>query len=929
MKNDHSHGFVADIPLGKGASSPAGTQVNASEKSKRWWHAIGFGLAITLTNLLLWWFTNPSVLPPAHGGIIGGLAYNAYQRWDSPLERRYPSALDIASDMAKLSKVTRQLRTYGASELPNLPALAEAYGIKLTMGAWLDTRLDNNQREISALVKAARQHRNVERLIVGNEAVLHGLVTPEALIDYLNEVRASVSVPVSTAEPWHVWLRYPELADNVDFIAVHLLPYWEGVPHDVAVDYSVMRLEQLKRRFPGKRIVIGEIGWPSQGDRYEGATAGPVEQATFIREFLSRASGQNWEYFLMEAIDQPWKRATEGRVGAYWGIMDADRNFKFDLRQSVVADPAWPIKALIAAVIALLPIVAFARRFAHWRLASRVFMGALIQGSVSMVVWMVAIPFELYMRPADWLSLVVLVPSVSLMVTLLLVHGLEFAELYWQGNLRRTFGAAPMPARAPRVSIHLACCNEQPDMVIATIDSLRALDYPDFEVLVIDNNTRDPALWEPVRDYMATLDGSRFRFFHLPSWPGFKAGALNFALDQTDPAADLIAVVDADYLVEPNWLRDLVGHFDAPDVAVVQSPQANRQWSGSAWRRMMNFEYDGFFRIGMHHRNERDAIIQHGTMAIIRASALREHGCWSTWCICEDSELGLRLMRAGHRTIYVDQVMGRGLTPDGFAAFRRQRRRWALGAMQILRAHASALFFGRREPGEPGLNRAQRFHFVAGWVGWFGDAMHLVFTFAAMFWTIGIISAQHIFSLPIMLYMIPVLLLFVCKALLGPLLYMRRVPGSLADILGAALAGMALSHGIAVGVFAGLSGRRAVFEITAKAGRGGRKGSALLAALRETREEAGMLIALLLCIAGMSIIRLNGHVESALWMAILALQSLPYLAAVLCAWIAQVSAREPGKVRNGLSRLRTLMPVRAGDQRSPWPALTWRSSNLR
>ncbi|MEZ5659991.1 MAG: glycosyltransferase [Burkholderiaceae bacterium] len=610
----------------------------------------------------------------------------------------------------------------------------------------------------------------------------------------------------------------------------------------------------------------------------------------------------------MEAIDQPWKRATEVGVGAYWGIFDAERHAKFDLSRAVVADPAWMFKALLAGALALIPIVLFARRFAHWRVASRVFMAGLIQDSMSLVVWMVAIPFELYMRALDWLSLLVLVPSVSIMVALLLVHGLEFAELYWAGNLRRVFGTVPMPERAPRVSIHLACCNEQPEMVIATIESLRALDYPDFEVLVVDNNTRDPALWEPVKAFMETLD-ARFRFFHLPSWPGYKAGALNFALEQTDPKAELIAVVDADYLVEPNWLRDLVGHFQAADVAVVQSPQANRQWSGSLWRRMMNFEYDGFFRIGMHHRNERDAIIQHGTMAIIRASALREHGCWSTWCICEDSELGLRLMRAGLRTIYVDQVMGRGLTPDGFAAFRRQRRRWALGAMQILRGHAAALFLGRRKPGEPGLDRAQRFHFVAGWTGWFGDAMHLVFTFAAMFWTIGMIAAQHIFSLPIVLYMIPVLLLFVCKALLGPLLYLRRVPGSVADVLGAALAGMALSHGIAVGVFAGLSGRRAVFEITAKAGRGAKQGSTVLAALRETREEAGMFLALMLCIVGMSVIRLDNHFESALWMWILALQSLPYLAAMVCAWVAQQPAGVHDRSPRGLRRrMRQLSP---------------------
>src|SRR5690606_20592596 len=125
--------------------------------------------------------------------------------------------------------------------------------------------------------------------------------------------------------------------------------------------------------------------------------------------------------------------------------------------------------------------------------------------------------------------------------------------------------------------------------------------YDNFEVLVIDNNTRDEALWRPVEARVAEL-GERFRFFHLPSWPGFKAGALNFALEKTDPRAEVVGVVDADYVVRRDWLRALVGHFAQPEVAVVQAPQAHRGWAGQVFRRMMNWEYDGFFRIGMHHR---------------------------------------------------------------------------------------------------------------------------------------------------------------------------------------------------------------------------------------------------------------------------------------------------------------------------------------
>ncbi len=125
-------------------------------------------------------------------------------------------------------------------------------------------------------------------------------------------------------------------------------------------------------------------------------------------------------------------------------------------------------------------------------------------------------------------------------------------------------------------------------------------------------------------------------------------------------------MVDADYVVDPDWLRVTVAHFEPPRVAVVQCPQAHRDWQHNAFQRMASWEYDGFFRIGMHHRNERDAIIQHGTMTLVRKRALVDTGGWSEWCICEDAELGLRLMNAGWETRYIDEVLGRGLTPSNF-----------------------------------------------------------------------------------------------------------------------------------------------------------------------------------------------------------------------------------------------------------------------
>ena len=879
------------------SSSPSASPIS----SKRLWAlagALALAASIAVGNFLAWDKTHPVVDAPSFYGQISGLAYNAFGRWDSPLEQKYPAYDSMRNDMGVLARHTTRIRTYSSAELPVLPSLAEEKGLNVTAGVWLDSREDNNEKEIAALEQAVRINSSIERVIVGNEQILHGAFTPAELILRIREVKRRARKPVSTAEPWHVWLRYPELAANVDFITVHLLPYWEGLPVHEALDYSFDRLRQIEERFPDKKIVIGEVGWPSQGDRRMGSYATPAHQAQFIREFLVRAQARNLDYFLMEGIDQPWKIDNEGRAGPYWGIMDANREPKFALHGPVQSDAAWRTKAAVSSTVGMLALFWFMVTFYRLRLASRIAFGVALQAVVSLFVWLLAIPFDYYMRPLDWIFVAILAPSLIAMSAILLANGFEFAEMFWPGNLRRRFGPKPLAEGAPEpfVSIHLACCNEPPEMVIATIRSLARLDYRNYEVLVIDNNTRDERLWKPVEAFMATLD-ERFRFFHLPEWPGYKAGALNFALKQTDPRADIVGVVDADYVVVSRWLKDLVAHFDDPKTAVVQCPQAHRVWGRQVFRRMMNFEYDGFFRIGMHHRNERNAIIQHGTMTLVRADALKNHGAWSEWCICEDAELGLRLMDAGYSTVYVDEVMGRGLTPDTFFAFKKQRRRWAQGAMQILKAHTRTLF------GRSSVSAGQRYHFVTGWFSWLGDALHLVFAFGAMAWTIGIVAAPQYFSLPIRLFMIPLMVFFVFKALMGPLLYMRRVRCSLADVVGSALAGMALSHGIAQGVFAGLWHRTAVFEITEKGagrdvatettpGAGAEAKPVKKAASRSgppwagVREEALLLIGLLACVAAMAHTRLPNHLESAMWITILVLQSVPYMAAVICAGLS-------------------------------------------
>jgi exo-beta-1,3-glucanase (GH17 family)/cellulose synthase/poly-beta-1,6-N-acetylglucosamine synthase-like glycosyltransferase len=854
---------------------------------------LAFAVTVALIHFAIWAIANRALPLMDAPPIVHGFAYSGFQLGQSPLTKQYPSTAELARDLKLLSSYSDRIRTYSSLENPEVVALAANLDISVTAGVWINGDQAANERELDALTAKLDFYSNIENVIVGNEVLLRGDLETEELVEYLDRVREITRLPVSTAEPWHVWLRNPELVKHVDYIAVHLLPYHEGVPVDKAVDYALQRYQELMETFPRKRIVITEVGWPSRGPQIEAAVASQVNQARFVREFLAKTAYGNYDYYLMEAIDQPWKVDVEGWAGAYWGMFDAERNEKYSLQGAVPQDTRWIAKATWASAIAFLPILYIARRFSHWGLGGRFSMAILLQACITTLVVAWNLPGDYYYTLRDIIVLIALIIGMGLTSAVLMIYGVEFSEVMFKKRWTRTFKRAdPLPHdQEIFVSVHLACYNEPPEMVIATIESLSRLDYQQFEVLVIDNNTKDEALWKPIEAYMAKLP-ENFRFFHLPKWPGFKAGALNFALEQTDPRAQVIGVVDADYVVTRDWLGALAPHFLHKKVAVVQAPQAHREWEHNFFRRMGNWEFEGFFRIGMHHRHERNALIQHGTMTLVRRQSLVNVGGWSEWCICEDTELGLRLLETGYDLRYVDETFGRGLTPANFSALKSQRFRWAFGAMQILKHHMPQLL------GKSTLNFGQRYHFLTGWFGWLGDALQLFFTMGSIGWTLAMLAFPQSFSLPVAIMLTPILCFLVIKAALGPILYRKTMHCSWLDILGASLASLGLSHAIARGVIAGLVQKEGVFKPTVK-GKGANKSSLL----NPIREEVLLLLALLLCAATMLYTRGIENIDARLWVAMLALQSLPYWSTLGCQLIAQLPDRTPA------SRAAPIMPA--------------------
>jgi cellulose synthase/poly-beta-1,6-N-acetylglucosamine synthase-like glycosyltransferase len=464
----------------------------------------------------------------------------------------------------------------------------------------------------------------------------------------------------------------------------------------------------------------------------------------------------------------------------------------------------------------------------------------------------------------------------------ILTEGVELASSLWRVERRRVLAA--IPETAPRVSIHVPCYNEPADMVIDTLNALARIDYENYEVIVLDNNTPDPAVWQPVLEHCAKL-GDRFRFFHYDNVKGFKAGALNIALELTDPFAQYVAVIDSDYQVDPSWLRRALPYFASPKVALVQGPQDYRDGAESIFKSMAFEEYRGFFQIGMVERNEHDAIIQHGTMTIVRKNALEEVNGWSTWSITEDTELGLKLFEAGYSAAYISDSMGKGLIPDTLAAFMSQRYRWVYGAMQIMKRHAGPIFLGGKK-----LSWAQRYQFLSGWLPWISDGLGMIVTFAALIWTVLMTVAPRYFDVPMSALSASALALFLAKTLKTLLLYPQKVRSGVLGAVMASVAGLSLTHTVGKAVLAGLFTSKKPFLRTPKC----EDQASIREALRLVWQETTLLA--LGSLALLAMVFVNSGLEdpaAMLWMTMLAVQTLPYAATVATAALSALSNAKP------------------------------------
>jgi exo-beta-1,3-glucanase (GH17 family)/cellulose synthase/poly-beta-1,6-N-acetylglucosamine synthase-like glycosyltransferase len=814
----------------------------------------------------LWALLRTQATAPDFKGQLASVSYAPFASSDNPDSGARPTAAQIRADLKAIAPYTRAIRTYsstGGAEL--IPPIAAEFGLKVSVGAWISKDKARNEREIRAAIDLARHNSNVDAIVVGNETIYRGEMSIDQLIALIKTVKGSSPVPVTTGEIGSVWLQHPELASAVDFVAAHVLPYWNGIDASQAADYTVEFYDQLRHALPGKRIVIAEFGWPSAGYNFHAANPGRIEQAMVLRDFVSAAEAYGIDYNIVEAIDQPWKTA-EGGVGPYWGMFDASRQAKFSW-SGPITDPDYVKRASLAVLLGLLlslPILAMA--------GATVTQALLLTVSANLAgAWFAAVvdfwKGHYFVPGAAFalsLGIVLLVP----LVAIALARMDEIAAIAFGRPPRRLGSSPPLVPEpfVPKVSIHIPACCEPPQMLKATLDGVARLDYPNFECILVINNTPDPAFWRPVEEHCRML-GDRFRLIRVDDLEGYKAGALRLALANSAGDAEIIGVLDADYVVEPDWLKDLVPLFADKGVGLVQSPQDHRDGDRSPMHCAINAEYAGFFDIGMVQRNEFNAIIVHGTMCLIRRAAIEGAGGWSSDTIVEDADLGLTLLEQGWISHYTNRRYGYGLLPDTFEAYKRQRHRWAFGGLQILRKHWRRLL-----PGVAGLSREQKREYGLGWLNWLGaESIGVAVALLNILW-VPFVAFVDI-AVPDRILTLPILAAFFVSIGHFVALYRLRVRATAGQMVGAVCAAMSVQWTVARAVSIGLVKERLPFLRTAKGGVGC-KGPDFPAFWEAVI--AGLLLAgaITLVVTNVKQVR-----EINIFAAVLVVQSLPFLAA--------------------------------------------------
>ena len=257
-----------------------------------------------------------------------GLCFSPYEEGQKPGDLIPES--QIRRKLELIKPYTKWIRTFSCTDgNEQIPILAKEYGLKTLVGAWLGDDPIINEDEINGLINLTNQG-YVDIAAVGNEVMYREDLSEDELIDYINRVKSAIpNTPVGYVDAYYEFTDRPKITDVCDVILANCYPFWEGCSLEYSLVYMKQMYFQAMSAANGKKVIITETGWPSQGANLEGALPSYENALKYFINAQNWSNDENIEMFYFSSFDESWKVGSEGDVGAFWGLWDKDEKLKF------------------------------------------------------------------------------------------------------------------------------------------------------------------------------------------------------------------------------------------------------------------------------------------------------------------------------------------------------------------------------------------------------------------------------------------------------------------------------------------------------------------------------------------------------------------------------------------------------------------------
>lgn len=672
---------------------------------------------------------------------------------------------NVRKDLELLLTKTSCVRFYtAAKEFYPAYEIANEIGFEIIAGANVGVDRQKNITELKNLIELSKLYpKSIKLLVAGNEVQYRKFVTPEEQKEYIIYLQKNSKIPVTIAEIYGDIFENLDLTSTLSIVGYHEFPFWNGTDVTKAVESQILKHKIISIFFAGrdKKVYLLEAGWPTDGYNVGEAKASLENQRLFISELTTSFNEENYFYNIIEAFDQPWKRHDlEGREGMYWGLLRGDRgekDFNFQ-KQSIL------ISVLIFLISIAIP---------TWiKRKDTLFIGIFYILNIPILISIFFITQSLFIHYyfLNTLSLLSIKGLLLLIININVQYIIYTTTSVLLQRKRKDIEKYlitqdALPNTGPLISIHIPAKNEDPQKLIKTIENVLNQNYSNFEIVVVINNTVDTNLVEPVRQFCKKH--SPIKFIYEQKLSGFKSGALNLALANTDKNAEYIGIIDADYNIEPNCLPRVAKEFEN-DFDVVQFPQAykNDLTNENILARTCTAEQD-IFKEFLIERLSSNSFIMQGTMLFIRKKTLLEVGGWDESTIVEDCMLGIQLINSGKKIHYIPIAHGFGEAPSNWQAVITQRSRWVSGTV-------SGIF---RKINFKKMNPVQIYHYLMSWSSWLLSIFYLPFFFVVMYRSLmGEISPDYYLGHE---FFLPIFLLFLTYTFSGILIYTYKGKGIL------------------------------------------------------------------------------------------------------------------------------------------------------